>query len=212
MLRPSELFDGPILDPQSFERVVEAFSQASNFFYHGWDIKSKDQYPEYPLCVESDQGGFLVWIVGIVIGNRPGKALLVGCTKVRGYKDTIHSAFEILPGIPAGMDEESRKHALQALRRRMRFGTVLLAKKAQLLSHNDPSQEYNRGLLPALSNPKTDDSSGQWAIPDRGPGRENPGGSAPGDGFRGTPKAGYQTDTYLGGSGSGGSIAVASGI
>lgn len=161
MLRPQEMFDGPILDAESFSKVTDAFAQSSNFFYHGWDVQGHDQYPEIPLCVESDQGGHLIWLLGIVIGNRPGKALLVGCTKVRGFKDTLHSAFEILPGVPAGMDDEARKHALQAIRRRMRFGTVLLAKRAMLIPHNDTSKEYSHGLLPALSNPSPDDQTGR---------------------------------------------------
>jgi hypothetical protein len=155
MLRPSDLFSSIILDAESYERAVEAFASNSNYFFHGWDLESKDLYPEYPLCVESDPGGHLVWIMGLVIGNRPGKALLMGCTKIRGFKDTITSAFEVLPGIPATMTEDAKKHSLQSLRRRMRSAVVILARRAGLTTYNDHKEPSN-AVLQALSNPQVD--------------------------------------------------------
>jgi hypothetical protein len=163
MLRPQDLFSGIILDIESYERAVEAFASNTNYFYHGWDLEGHDLYPEYPLCVESDPGGHLVWIMGLVIGNRPGKALLLGCTKMRSFKDTITSAFEVLPGIPAAMPEDARKHSLQSLRRRMRSAVIILAKRAGLTPYND-SKEPVHVVLPVLSNPSLDHQPGQRAV------------------------------------------------
>lgn len=152
MLKPDSLFSGPIIDMGSFTRAVTEFSEKSSFFYHGWDLNSVDLYPQYPLCVESDQGGQLVWIMGMVIGNRPGKALLVGVSKVRGFKSNIHSAFEVLPGIPAALEEASQQTVLRGLRKRMRSGVAILARRADLIPYNDP-REGNNDLLSALSEP-----------------------------------------------------------
>lgn len=160
MLRPQDLFNSIILDAESYDRAVDAFASETNYFFHGWDLEGHDLYPQYPLCVESDPGGHLVWVLGLVIGNRPGKALLLGCTKVRSFKDTIHSAFEVLPGIPAAMGEEARKHSLQSIRRRMRSATVLLAKRAGLVTYNDP-REYDHALLPVLSDSTTNADQGR---------------------------------------------------
>jgi len=155
MLKPDSLFSGPILDMASYGRLVDAFATSSNYYYHGWDLNGVDLYPNYPLCVESDQGSQLVWMLGMVIGNRPGKALLVGVTKVRGFKDNIHSAFEVLPGIPANMDESARQIVLKSLRKRMRSAIILLAKRADLVSYND-SREYSNEFLSALSHPPSE--------------------------------------------------------
>jgi hypothetical protein len=152
MLKPTDLFNGPIIDMGSFTRSVDEFSDRSSYFYHGWDLNGIDLYPQYPLCVESDQGGQLVWIMGLVIGNRPGKALLVGVTKVRGFKSNIHSAFEVLPGIPAALEEAAQQTVLRAIRKRMRSGVAILARKADLIPYNDP-REHNHDLLPVLSEP-----------------------------------------------------------
>lgn len=150
MLRANDLFDSAvILDPDGFNRILDEFSLASNYFYHGWDFNGKDNYPEFPISVEHDAGGFLVWIMGLAIGNRAGKALLVGATKVRGFKDTLHSGFEVLPGIPAEMNEDERKKVLQSLRKRMRFGTVLLARRSGMIPFNG-SQEYPHDLQSLL--------------------------------------------------------------
>jgi hypothetical protein len=160
MLKPPDLFVGPILDFKSFSRSVELFSDQSSFFYHGWDLNGVDLYPQFPLCVESDQGGHLVWIMGLVIGNRPGKALLVGVTKIRGFKSNVHSAFEVLPGIPANMNEESRQTVLRGIRKRMRSGIAILARKADLVAYNDP-REHSNDLLPILSDTTADGSKGR---------------------------------------------------
>lgn len=160
MLKPQEMFSGPILDMASYVRAVDEFSERSSFFFHGWDMDGVDLYPQYPLCVESDQGGQLIWIMGLVIGNRPGKALLVGVTKVRGFKSNIHSAFEVLPGIPAAMEESAQQIALRGLRKRMRTGVAILAMKADLIPYNDP-REYNHEFLPALSEPVSDGEKGK---------------------------------------------------
>lgn len=157
MLKPPDLFDGPIMDTASFIRAVDSFSEGSSFFYHGWDLQGIDLYPKLPLCVESDQGGHLVWIMGLVLGNRPGKALLVGVAKVRGFKSNVHSAFEVLPGIPASLDKDTQQVVLRAIRKRMRNGVALLAKKADLIAYND-SREYDRGLLSVLQNTVFDGS------------------------------------------------------
>ena len=155
MLRPPDLFKSIILDADSYERAVEAFASNTNYFYHGWDLEGHDLYPEYPICVESDPGGHLVWIMALVIGNRPGKALLYGSTKIRSFKDTITSAFEVLPGIPAAMDEEAKKRSLQSLRRRMRSAIIILARKAGLATYNDQKESANV-VLPALQNTTID--------------------------------------------------------
>jgi hypothetical protein len=157
MLKPPELFDGPIMDTNSFIRAVDAFSEGSSFFYHGWDLQGVDLYPKLPLCVESDQGGHLVWVLGLVLGNRPGKALLVGVAKVRGFKSNVHSAFEVLPGIPASLSGEAQQNILKAIRKRMRNGVALLARKADLIAYND-SREYENGLLSVLQNSTFDSS------------------------------------------------------
>jgi hypothetical protein len=157
MLKPQDMFVGPILDFKSFARSVELFADHSSFFYHGWDLNGVDLYPQFPLCVESDQGGHLVWIMGLVIGNRPGKALLVGVTKIRGFKSNVHSAFEVLPGIPANMNEESRQTVLRGIRKRMRSGIAILARKADLVAYNDP-REHSNELLSVLSDPQADGS------------------------------------------------------
>lgn len=154
MLKSEFLFDGPILDMISFSRSVDEFSNQSSFFFHGWDMNGVDLYPQYPICVESDQGGQLIWIMGLVIGNRPGKALLVGVTKVRGFKSNIHSAFEVLPGIPAALSHEARQTVLRGIRKRMRSGVTILAREADLVPYND-QREYNRDFLPALSESET---------------------------------------------------------
>lgn len=160
MLKPIDLFSGPIIDMESFSRSVEEFSDRSSYFYHGWDLNSVDLYPQYPLCVESDQGGQLVWIMGLVIGNRPGKALLVGVTKVRGFKSNIHSAFEVLPGIPAALEESDQQIVLKGLRKRMRSGVAILARKADLIPYNDP-REYSNEFLSILSEPVFDGAKGR---------------------------------------------------
>ena len=163
MLKPDEMFNGPIVDMASFIRAVDEFSNHSSFFFHGWDMNGVDLYPQYPLCVESDQGGQLVWIMGLVIGNRPGKALLVGVTKVRGFKSNIHSAFEVMPGIPASMNTEARQTALRSIRKRMRSGVAILARRADLVPYNDP-REYANDFLSSLSNPVSDGEKGRWKV------------------------------------------------
>jgi hypothetical protein len=155
MLKPDDLFNGTILDMACFGRAVDEFANQSSFFYHGWDMNGVDLYPQYPICVESDQGGQLVWIMGLVIGNRPGKALLVGASKVRGFKSNIHSAFEVLPGIPAAMNTEARQTTLRSIRKRMRNGVAILARRADLVAYNDP-REYTNAFLSILQEPVLD--------------------------------------------------------
>lgn len=150
MLKPDDLFDGPVLDPDSFVRVVKAFGYSTSWFYHGWGQDGTDQYPNLPILVESEGAGHLVWILGLVSGNRPGKCLLAGAVMVRGYKDIIHSGFEVLSCTPALMEEADRRAAILAIRKRMRFATVILARKSGLTRHCDP-QEPN-DVLPSFSN------------------------------------------------------------
>ncbi len=161
MLKPEAMFNGPIMDMTSFARVVRAFSENSSFFYHGWDLQGVDLYPMFPICVESDQGGHMVWIMGLVIGNRPGKALLVSVSKIRGFKSNIHSAFEVLPGIPAEMDSAARQTTLRSIRKRMRAGAAILARRADLVAYND-QRGYDDHLLPALQDSVSDGANQRW--------------------------------------------------
>ena len=150
MLKPDEVFDGPVLDPESFVRVVKAFGYSTSWFYHGWGQDGSDQYPNLPIVVESEGAGHLIWILGLISGNRPGKCLLAGVAMVRGYKNLIHSGFEVLPCVPALMENEVRRATLLSIRKRMRFATVILARRANLIRHCEPSEPQD--VLPTFSN------------------------------------------------------------
>jgi len=139
LYRSLDVFDSPVLAPEIYLNLIDLISTETNYFYRCFDFEGKDLFPNLPLCLDHGESFHLVFLVGLVNGNRPGKVLLQGVAKVAGFKDIIFAAFEPLSDVPASLEHRERLKAMNNLRKRLRHSVVVLAQKANLES----SQEVN---------------------------------------------------------------------
>jgi hypothetical protein len=154
MLRPLDLFDANfILTPRQLVTAVEAFSEESFYLYRGFGPEGEDLFPELPISVDHGESYHLIYIYGLIHGHRPGKVLLQGLARVRGFKDLIHVAFEPLSKPPTQMPPQERIQSLNNLKKRLRHSIILLAQNAGLEPFN-PSVEVNHvKVLPGVPSP-----------------------------------------------------------
>jgi hypothetical protein len=149
MLRTSDIFDGPILTPEQFLKAAETFAFESLYLYKGFDAEEHDLFPELPIVADPVFAN-LVYIYGLIHGSRPGKVLLQGMSRVRGFKDAIHVAFEPLSKRPGIMSIEERHQSLSGIKRRLRHSIIVLAQRSGLEPF-DPNIEVNYAeVLPGI--------------------------------------------------------------
>lgn len=141
------LFDAPVLTRRDFDQMVDAFCEKSGYQYASYGAEGVDMYPDYPLHVEYVMSSRLVYIMGLVSGKTPGLAILQGVVKIGGFKNDVLRAYELLKVTPIELDEQGRKDALKALRRRLAYAATLLAENAGL-QRND---QYDEDVLCRLN-------------------------------------------------------------
>ena len=141
MYRSLDVFDSPVLAPETYLGLIDLVSTQTNYFYRCYDYEGKDLFPDLPLCLDHGESFHLVFLVGLVNGNRPGKVLLQGVAKVAGFKDIIFAAFEPLSDVPTSLEPKERLKAMNNLRKRLRHSVVVLAERANLESSQEANTE-----------------------------------------------------------------------
>jgi hypothetical protein len=131
MYLPLDVFDSPVMTPEAFAEWVEIFSEASGYFYRTMGSDGKDLFPKCPLAVDRAKHP-MVYIIGLVTAYRPGKVILQGVARVKGFKPDVIRAYENLDVVPAVTDVRERRHILDLLRKRLDNSILILAENAGL--------------------------------------------------------------------------------
>ena len=138
MFNSFDVFDGPVLTRDQFDEWLETFSFQSNYLYRNMSPDGADLYPKCPFFIDRTKRP-MIYIVGLVTAYKPGRAILQGIARVKGYKPDVHRAFENIDIIPAQLEFRERKRLIDALRKRMDESILVLAENAGLEdapSHN----------------------------------------------------------------------------
>ena len=131
MYSPLDIFDGPVLSPEDFSEWVEHFALQSNYLYRTVGADGKDLFPRIPLAIDRVKHP-LIYVMGIVTAHKPGRCIIQGVSRVKGFKPDVCHAFEALTITPAAMEMRERRHVLDLLRKRLDSSVLILALNAGL--------------------------------------------------------------------------------
>lgn len=148
MYSPLDIFDSPVLTPEEFSEWVEHFANLSGYLYRTVGSDGNDLYPKIPLSVDRVKHP-LVYIMGIVTAHKPGRFILQGASRVKGFKPDVFRAFEALEIVPAQMEMRERRHVLDLLRKRLDSSVTILALNAGLEDvPREPVRHSHVSLVP----------------------------------------------------------------